>query len=207
MKILIWLQLTMRNVRALFLVVILIFISCEKDSVVNHTEKTKFLLIEIKRFTEGQALHDSCASFTLDFAGYQFDKQNEILHVYCNLKAFGNTDTAFSIIYAFERSISGDLGQGRAGGILASDGPPDTLQIMTFPLAGQDTILINNFEQNGALTLSFNGDVSTVIPGTEKSYTYKNTTNIWDGGGAYKINDEIKIINNGFFEKDIILWH
>jgi hypothetical protein len=178
--------------------------SCDNGKIVSPDDN-QYILLEIKRHTDGIALSDSCGNVYIDFAGYQYEEQSGKLYITIILDRNFHTDNPFSVICAMERSLGGDLGEGFAGGVFPIDEVPTAIPIMTFPLPGQDSVTINNIYSNGAIELLFKNKQMKIQAKTVNiaEQNIQDTATIF---GRFNIQDQITIINRGFLNREKIIW-
>ena len=178
--------------------------SCDNDAIVNPYDN-EFVLLEIKRHTAGTALSDTTGDVHIDFGGYHYEDSTGNLYVYRILDLNFQKDSPYRVLCAMERSLGGDLGGGMAGGVIPIDEVPTVVQIMTYPLPGQDSLTINNIDIDGSVELLFKNKKMKIESKTE-SIAEENRQDMTTVFGRFNVHDRITIINHGLLKKEKIIW-
>jgi hypothetical protein len=195
----------MKNYVLLLIFILSLFANSCNNGDINSSDENDYILLEIRRHTDGTALDDTYGYVHIDFAGYQYEESNGNLYVSIILDHDFNMDSPFRVICAMERSLSGDLGSGFAGGIYPIDATPTVIPIMTFPLPGQDSLIINDIFPNGVVEFLFKNVRITIHPQNE-NIIEENNQDITTIFGRFNIQDQITIISRGFLMKENIIW-
>ena len=188
--------------RVFLLVPLLSFSSCEYPEGVTGPGLDYFTFVEVLRRTEGVALSDTFGFVYIDFAGYRFEEETQILYVSRYLRPPLQKDGSLRLVCGLERSLGGDVGSGRSGGVIAFEELPDSIQIMSYPLSGRDSLVILGTQVDGSIKFSFRS--MNIILEVDKKWEWAVENEVSTTFGRFRNQEHFTIINNGFLRKQTI---